>query len=312
MNDYLTFEELEEQAQKKGYWRQTYRRRWEYILPIIEQMKIINPASVLELGTMGITFFKKADTMGYEQTNTYAHNAIFTPWDFIPNKKYDVFIATNVFHHLDRFQPKVFSEIKRIAKHAFITIPSHFSQYGDNDAERPIIPEWLINRWFINTIPKDIWVYNGTATKYKGGLYIFDFTRNPPIGIRLNKYGTTRRVYAHEKNEKMVIKEATDWNKGYEANTLEWKIWNMAGEEFRKFLAPCVELINNGEFLIQARGEQINRGKVPIPPGFPSDMPGDLRSFNWCRFADERLKLIDYGSPVIYEYLQNNPNIWEK
>ena len=54
------------------------------------------------------------------------HDGKNTPWP-IANKKYEMFIALRVFHHLAPFQKACFSEAKRIARSIILVVPLDYS-----------------------------------------------------------------------------------------------------------------------------------------------------------------------------------------
>lgn len=115
----------------KGHQWGTYKKRWKYhekALEIIKTITIKNPEDVLEMGTMGIQLIEGSDTLDYsddwDETKfskpTYFHNAKNIPWPI--NKKYELFIALRVFHHLQPMQKECFEEARRIANNILIVI----------------------------------------------------------------------------------------------------------------------------------------------------------------------------------------------
>lgn len=108
--------------------------RWGYTSIVIEKARSIEGAQrVLELGpgpmnrgivdgsdTMGISNFKPLK--GLEGRLTIKHDACQTPWP-IADKAYDLFLALQVFEHLDGRQREAFAEAKRVARHIILTMP---------------------------------------------------------------------------------------------------------------------------------------------------------------------------------------------
>ena len=97
-----------------GHWTPaTIDQRWEYHSRVIELVKSLNisrSASILEMGTMGISCVENSDTIDYldrwdfpGKKPTYIHDARLVPWPIV-DKKYEVFIALRVFQHLTPFQ----------------------------------------------------------------------------------------------------------------------------------------------------------------------------------------------------------------
>ena len=50
------------------------------------------------------------------------HDATRIPWP-IGADRYDLFVALQVFEHLGSAQPAVFDEVRRVARHAIISLP---------------------------------------------------------------------------------------------------------------------------------------------------------------------------------------------
>jgi len=101
--------------------------RWLYHRAAIELLKLLNPQSVLEAGSLGITLCGESDTIDYNEsgwdefcTPTYNYDLRVLPW---PTAKYDVFIALRVFHNLSGQPESYLKEIERISNHAIIAIP---------------------------------------------------------------------------------------------------------------------------------------------------------------------------------------------
>jgi len=129
---YLTKEKYLEKVKaiNNDYWNRSYKDRWVYMQEVISELKLINPKSSVEIGTMGISLIETSDCIDYEIANVdkdgsgkkIIFDARKTPYP-IDNKQYDVFIALQVLEHLSPNQSNVFSEIKRISNYAIITLP---------------------------------------------------------------------------------------------------------------------------------------------------------------------------------------------
>jgi len=138
------------------YWNNTLEIRWNYMLPVLEELKLLNPQTSIELGTAGISLMNFSDSMDkYEKyidnnNHKYLIDAKITPWN-IPDKKYDVFVALQVLEHLSPNQIEIFNEIKRISKSAIITLP-YMWNCEKNDCHYMIDYD-IINKWTQNTKP---------------------------------------------------------------------------------------------------------------------------------------------------------------
>ncbi|MDR1693037.1 MAG: hypothetical protein LBR72_06720 [Oscillospiraceae bacterium] len=146
-----------------------YIGRWAYIQKVIEMVKEINPRSVLELGPALFTVVKGSDIMRKREvdmwgipSNTnvteYLHDATKTPWPV--EKKYDLFIALQVFEHLVDSQAQAFMEVKRIAKSAILSLPYQWDCPIDNAnyPEHHMIDENTILEWTNGEAPQK-WIY---------------------------------------------------------------------------------------------------------------------------------------------------------
>ena len=146
-----------------------YIGRWAYFQEVVKMVREINPRSVLELGPALFTVVKNSDIMRKPeldrwgippdiQTTEYLHDATKTPWPI--EKKYDLFIALQVFEHLVDSQIQAFQEVKRIAKNAILSLPYKWDCPKDNAnyPEHHMIDEDTILKWTKNEAPQK-WVY---------------------------------------------------------------------------------------------------------------------------------------------------------
>lgn len=133
------------------YWNNA-QDRWKYMSVVVEELKTINPISVLELGAYKINLTSISDNMDKRidfidsnniNNKKYIQDAINLPWN-IPDKYYDVFVALQVFEHLENKQSEVFEEVKRISKNAIISLPYKWNQPGNchHMIDEDIIKEW--------------------------------------------------------------------------------------------------------------------------------------------------------------------------
>ena len=128
----------------KPYWKRSYKSRWCYFKEIINEINkltngIDNP-KILELGAFCINFTDVSDNIdiniNYIDYDN-VHNEIYIMdlreekrWD-IPDKHYDLVIASQIFEHLEGHQLFTFNEIKRVSKKAIITIPYKWNSPND-------------------------------------------------------------------------------------------------------------------------------------------------------------------------------------
>jgi len=146
-----------------------YVGRWLYINEVIKLIQEIKPESTLELGPALFTVVKNSDIMRKEQidkwgipkiiTKEYLHDATIIPWP-IKDKKYDLFIALQVFEHLVNRQAQAFNEVKRIAKYAILSLPYKWNVPEDNAnyPEHHMIDEETILSWTKGIQPLK-WIY---------------------------------------------------------------------------------------------------------------------------------------------------------
>jgi hypothetical protein len=143
---------------------QDYKHRWQYYSRAIEIAKTLdinNPSDVLEMGTMGVSIVPNCLSIDYDEKwdfkgkkPTYLHDARAIPWP-IPTKKFKLFVALRVFHHLAPNQKECFLEAKRIAENVLIVVPNEYvhgnaitlDQLTDwNDGEPPTIVENVLDQ----------------------------------------------------------------------------------------------------------------------------------------------------------------------
>ena len=161
MNNYLNYESYCNKVKKVNdeYWNRSYPARWEYIEPVISELKTISPKTAIELGSYKISLMDFSDNMGldqnfFDQDNINNENYIFdarkTPWP-IEDKKYDVFIALQVLEHLNPNQSQVFDEIKRISKSCILTLPYLWN--SPKDITHHNVTDEVINGWTNQHVP---------------------------------------------------------------------------------------------------------------------------------------------------------------
>jgi len=163
------------------YWSETFNGRWNYLSVVINQLKLINPQTVLELGAYKINLTNISDNMDLElsyidpdniSNKTYIQDATSLPWD-IPDKYYDVFVALQVFEHFEnQKQSEVFNEAMRISKNVILSLPYKWNK--PDDLMHHMIDDKKIKKWTNSAIPEKI-VYINVPKKRRRVIYTFKF-----------------------------------------------------------------------------------------------------------------------------------------
>jgi hypothetical protein len=133
------------------YWSKNKVKRWSYLSQIIDEIKLINPDTILELGTNCIALSNFSDSINLKPDRApinstgqqYFFNAKKIPWNI--NKKYDLFIALQVFEHLNPKQSVVFDYVKNTCRKCIISLPYNWNFAQDAlhlNINDQIIAEW--------------------------------------------------------------------------------------------------------------------------------------------------------------------------
>lgn len=139
-------------CKKISYWKKQ-EKRWNYISSAIDMASSLHPSSILELGNMGVSIAEESHTMDIMPTPgiNYLFDATAIPWP-IADKAYDVFIALQVFEHLDDArikQKSVFNEACRVSRNVIMSIPFmwHNSKLKNhNNITDKIVMDWCSMR----------------------------------------------------------------------------------------------------------------------------------------------------------------------
>lgn len=159
-----------------------YDGRWAYLEKVGQIVTESKPQSVLELGPSFLTIVKDCDIMYLPDIDTwgipeiingksYAHDARMIPWP-IDDKYYDMFIALQVFEHLDGKQKQAFQEAKRIAKSIVLSLPYKWKCPKDNTHYYPshhMIDENVIIDWADGEMPEKIIYIERTGERISKG-----------------------------------------------------------------------------------------------------------------------------------------------
>jgi len=144
----MTLSEFRELEKQDPY----YESRWKYFKKVIGIINRESFKSVLELGPYKQPIVHGSDIMDRRAdfpNLTYEHDATNIPWP-IKDKQYDLFIALQVWEHLEKNKQDAFKEVMRISKMAILSFPLNWNFPGDcHDG----ITEKDIAEWTLNTSP---------------------------------------------------------------------------------------------------------------------------------------------------------------
>ena len=143
-----------------------YIGRWEYFKEVISIIENHTYKDIVELGPGCMPLVKYADVIlnplddqfgkpNEAFGNVYTFDATQKPWP-IPDKAYDLFIALQVWEHLDNKQTRAFREVMRIAKAAVLSFPYQWDGGEEKPSHRAHkdIDMELIHDWTLGVAPK--------------------------------------------------------------------------------------------------------------------------------------------------------------
>jgi hypothetical protein len=145
-----------------------YGGRWAYIKKVIDIVKKVSPEKVLELGPRRMPIVRTSDIMdiyAHGPALEYLHDAGKTPWP-VGDKAYDLFIALQVWEHLEGRQAEAFKEVMRVAGSAILSFP--YKRYCPGNCHHGV-DEKVISEWTLHVRPKKI-IKAGTVI-----IYLFEF-----------------------------------------------------------------------------------------------------------------------------------------
>jgi hypothetical protein len=163
----ITFDEFKKFEEQDPY----YKGRWPYFKKVNSIIKKLSISNALELGPYKRPIIHNSDVMDRDDNYfnlTYHHDASQSPWP-IEDSKYDLFIALQVWEHLDGSQKEAFKEVMRISKMAILSFPLNWNCPGDCHHG---ITEKQIAEWTLHVKPvKKIKIKGGQARI----IYLFKF-----------------------------------------------------------------------------------------------------------------------------------------
>lgn len=173
----LTEPEFDEMAARFPY----YKGRWGYMSAALAQASTIirrhGVRTALELGAPVRPILVGADVMDIKarpeldpSVPITIHDATQAPWP-VGDKAYDLFLALQVFEHLRDRQPEAFREVRRVARHAIISLPIDWEMDDPKNCHHRI-PEERVLSWFAPVVPTR--VIEGSGGKRRRLIYVFE------------------------------------------------------------------------------------------------------------------------------------------
>ena len=158
-----------------------YRHRWGYMSAALKQAtKLIEGhglQTALELGAPVRPIIVGADVMDKKarpeldpSVSIRVFDATQSPWP-VDDKAYDLFMALQVFEHLTDRQREAFLEVRRIARHAIISLPIDWEMPDPRNCHHQISNERVLS-WFAPIVPTRI--VQGTGGHRRRLIYVFE------------------------------------------------------------------------------------------------------------------------------------------
>jgi hypothetical protein len=157
--------EFDELAASNAYYRG--RRRYFGVAAWVasDLIERFDLRTALELGPNVRPLISRADVMDRvarpsleASGKVMVHDATVTPWP-IPGERYDLFVALQVFEHLGSGQSAAFAEVRRIARHAIISLPIDWDLDDPRNPHHGITHEQAL-AWFAPIEPTRVIVGN--------------------------------------------------------------------------------------------------------------------------------------------------------
>ena len=111
------------------------------------------------------------------------HDASQAPWP-VGDREYDLFVALQVFEHLGNAQNTAFQEVRRVARHALISVPIDWEMDDPTNCHHRISEERALS-WFHPAAPTRVEV--GNTGPRKRLIFVFenlDRLAGSPEGLR--------------------------------------------------------------------------------------------------------------------------------
>lgn len=173
----LRREEFDAMAEANPY----YQGRWRYTSrALLEAGRLIardKLTSALEVGAPVQPVIVGAHVMDYRARDELEagvpvtiHDATIVPWPF-EDKQFDLFIALQVWEHLGTRQAEAFREVRRVARHAILSLPVNWEMANPADIHHMISEERVLS-WFAPVVPTRI--FEGNPGPKKRLVYVFE------------------------------------------------------------------------------------------------------------------------------------------
>jgi hypothetical protein len=158
-----------------------YAGRWSYTSVALAQaadlIRRLGLRNALELGAPVRPIISGADVMDMKarpeldpEVSITIHDATKTPWP-VADKAYDLFVALQVFEHLRDRQPEAFLEVRRVARHAILSLPIDWVM-SDPTNKHHQIPNERVLSWFAPVVPSR--VFTVMSGNRKRMIYVFE------------------------------------------------------------------------------------------------------------------------------------------
>jgi hypothetical protein len=158
-----------------------YKPRWAYTstactiaTDLIRRHRL---RTALELGPHVRSVIVGADVIDREaqpeleaEGRVIIHDATTIPWP-IPDKAYGLFVGLQVFEHLTNAQGTAFREVRRVARHAIISLPIDWQMEDPTDLHHGITHEVALS-WFAPVAPTRVAL--GNPAPRKRLIYVFE------------------------------------------------------------------------------------------------------------------------------------------
>jgi hypothetical protein len=139
-----------------------YQNRWGYMsTALLEAARLIETDDIktaLELGApvrpilVGAHVMDKTKRPEYDDSiPAVTHDATVMPWP-VGDKQFDLFLALQVFEHLKDRQHEAFMEVRRIARHAILSLPIDWVMDDPRNCHHMISDERALS-WFAPVLP---------------------------------------------------------------------------------------------------------------------------------------------------------------
>lgn len=158
-----------------------YRGRWPYLAVagaeatrLIERDRL---RTALELGPWSRALIVGADVLDLKERpeleregRLIVHDARVAPWP-VADKAYDLFVGLQVFEHLTGRQRIAFNEVRRVARHAILSLPIDWDKKDPTHSHHMISREH-VQSWFDPVKPTRI--LEGTPAPGLRLIYVFE------------------------------------------------------------------------------------------------------------------------------------------